>query len=248
MSNPRPEPSDEQAFPGYAVPPGSYTAAPLRRVSYRRLLLTWGVGILVVAAGLVGVSAMRTTAPARYICPPDCGTPPMGRPVAINPRFTAADGAFSVSYPAAGSAYRISTSPMGITADFQAGDGGTLQLFGEPADGRSPRDIAHRLVAETFPDARTAYEIPNTMVGYQQGYGLAADCWPQGSSSSYLKMRILVMVAVKDDLALVAAAVGPFHRFGPDSGASKPSGANLQIALDMGKYVNSFRWRGDPDR
>ncbi len=48
--------------------------------------------------------------------------------------------------------------------------------------------------------------------------------------------------------ALIAAAVGPYHEFGPKSGASKPSGANLQLALDMGKYVNSFRWAGDPPR
>ena len=68
------------------------------------------------------------------------------------------------------------------------------------------------------------------------------------TNSSYMKMRVMVMVAVKDDLALVASAVGPFRQFGPDFGSGKPSGANLQIALDMGKYVNSFSWRGDPRR
>ena len=59
---------------------------------------------------------------------------------------------------------------------------------------------------------------------------------------------MIVMVAVKDDLALVAGAVGPYHAFGPDFGSGKPSAANLQLALDMGKYVNSFSWRGDPPR
>ena len=28
----------------------------------------------------------------------------------------------------------------------------------------------------------------------------------------------------------------------------RPSGASLQLALDIGKYVNSFTWRGDPPR
>jgi len=28
------------------------------------------------------------------------------------------------------------------------------------------------------------------MVGYQPGYGEAADCWPQGANSSYMKMRV----------------------------------------------------------
>jgi len=54
-----------------------------------------------------------------------------------------------------------------------------------------------------------------------------------------------VMVAVKNDYALVAAATGPYHEFAPDFGSGHPSGANLQLALDMGKYVNSFSWRDD---
>jgi hypothetical protein len=235
-------------FPGYAVPAGSYASAPVRRTSRTRLVLTLVAAIAVIALALVGFSALIHKPPVRYVCPPDCGRPPTGTPVEINPRFTAADGAFSVSHPAPGTAYRISTKPNGVTAEFLAGDGGTLQLFSEPANNRSPRDIAKTLVARTFPDTRTAYEIPNAMVGYQAGYGEVADCWPQGANSSYLRMRVLVMVAVKNDLALVAAAVGPYHQFGPDFGFGKPSGANLQLALDMGKYVNSFSWRGDPPR
>jgi hypothetical protein len=235
-------------FPGYAVPAGSYSAVPPRRTSRIRLVLTWFIAIAVIAVALVGVSALIHKPPVRYVCPPDCGRPPTGTPVEINPRFTAADGAFSVSHPAPSPAYRITTKPNGVTADFLAGDGGTLQLFSVPAANRLPRDIAKALVRPTFPDTRTAYEIPNTMVGYQRGYGEVADCWPQGANSSYMRMRVLVMVAVKNDLALVAAAVGPYHQFGPDFGFGKPSGANLQIALDMGKYVNSFSWRGDPPR
>jgi hypothetical protein len=212
------------------------------------LALTWFLAIAVIAAALVGVSAMITKPPARYVCPPDCGRPPTGTPVEVNPRFTAADGSFSVSYPAEGTAYKITTKPNGVTADLLVGDGGTLQLLSQPAGNRSPVQIAKDLVKQTFPDTRTAYKIPNAMVGYQPGYGEAADCWPQGMNSSYMKMRVLVMVAVKNDLALVAAAVGPFRAFGPDFGSGKPSGASLQIALDMGKYVNSFSWRGDPQR
>jgi hypothetical protein len=235
-------------FPGYAVPAGAYSAAPVRRTSRFRLVLTWVLAIAVVALALVGVSAMITKPSVHYSCPPDCGRPPTGTPVEINPRFTAPDGAFSVSYPAEGAAYKITTKPNGITADLLAGDGGTMQLFSQPAANRSPEQIAKDLIKQTFPDTRTVYSIPNAMVGYHPGYGEAADCWPQGSNSSYMKMRVMVMVAVKNDLALVAAAVGPFRQFGPDFGSGKPSGANLQIALDMGKYVNSFAWRGDPPR
>jgi hypothetical protein len=212
------------------------------------LVLIWLSAIVVVALALVGLSAKMTKPAARYMCPPECGSPPTGTPVEINPRFTAADGSFSVSHPAPSSAYRITTRPNGVIAEFLAGDGGKMQLISQPAEGRSAQDIAKSLVKATFPDTRTAYQIPNAMVGYQSGYGEVADCWPQGNNSSYLRMRVLIMVAVKNDLALIAGAVGPYHQFGPDFGFGKPSGANTQIALDMGKYVNSFSWRGDPAR
>jgi hypothetical protein len=234
-------------FPGYAVPGDSYRTSAVRHTSKVRLIVTWSVAIAVVALALVGMTAMMTKPPVRYVCPPDCGRPPTGMPVEINPRFTAADGTFSVAYPGS-SAYRITTTSTGVTADFLGGDGGTMQFFSEPAGGRPPQEIAKALVKRTFPDTRVAYEIPNAMVGYQSGYGEVADCWPQGSNSNYMRMRVLVMVAVKNDLALVAAAVGPYRQFGPDFGFGKPSGANTQIALDMGKYVNSFSWRGDPPR
>ncbi|MCW2687954.1 MAG: hypothetical protein JWR37_2844 [Mycobacterium sp.] len=248
MSAPAPA-APRTAFPGYAVPAGSYTSSPVRHTSHSRLLLMLGVGLAVAVAAVAVVSMLVTPGAApKYVCPPDCGRPPVGSPVQTNPRFTASNGDFSVSYPGPNTAYKVTMNSSGVTADFLGGDGGTLQLFSQPAGTRTPQEIATALVKQTFPDTRTAYDIPNAMVGYQPGYGVVADCWPQGSSSSYMRMRVLTMVAVKNGLALVAAAVGPYHAFGPDFGSGKPSGANLQIALDMSKYVNSFSWRGDPPR
>lgn len=212
------------------------------------VLLLWLIPVLLVGAVLAVISSRVTSPPVRFVCPPDCGRPPIGTPVAINPRFTAPDGSFSVSYPAAGSAYRITTGGDGVVAEFTGGEGGTLRLFSQAAGGRSARQIVDDLKAQHVPDGRVGYEIPNTMVGYQPGFGEAIDYYPQGSTSSYTRMRVLVMAAVKNDLALIASVAGPYHQFGPDFGPGKPSGANVQLALDMGKYVNSFAWRGDPPR
>lgn len=214
----------------------------------RTLLVTWGTGVMLLTAALVVVSAVVSSPPARYRCPPDCGRPPTSDPVATNPRFTAPDGAFSVNYPASGAAYRITTADDGVTADFLAGDGGTMQLIGKPAGGRTPKDIATALVEDTYPDADLDYEIPNAMVGYQSGYGMVLDSWPQNVTGDYMRMRVVILAAVKNDLALIAVATGPYHEYGPDFGPGIPSGANMDLALDMGKYVNSFRWRGDPPR
>jgi hypothetical protein len=227
------------------VPGSSQTAGPARRGSHARVLLTLGAGVGVVALVAVGVSMLISPAAEHYVCPPDCGRPPLGIPVETNPRFTPESGAFSVSYPGPGTAYKATFRPDGVVLDFAAGDTGTLALLGDPARDRTPEQIVKGLLKDKYPDATVAYEIPNASVGYHPGYGVVADSYPQNSTGRYTRLRVLIMVAVKHDYALIAAAVGPYHRFSPDFGTGHPSGANLELAMDMGKYVNSFQWRGD---
>ena len=152
-----------------------------------------------------------------------------------------------MSYHAPGAAYDVEIEPNGITAEWTAGDGGTLRLFSQPAAGRDSEQIARELLEDGFPDAQMAYRLPNATVGYHPGYGEVADYQPLGSAAA-ARMRVIIIVAVKNDLALIAAAKGPFREFTPSFGPGPPSPANLQIAQDMGKYVNSFSWRGDPPR
>jgi hypothetical protein len=234
--------------PGYLVPADSYAAAPVRGTTVIWLLSVLGGAISLIATLVAALTYAITPPVPRYVCPPGCGRPPFGIPVHANPRFTAGDGVFSVSYPGPDTAYQVTTESDGVTLDFTAGDGGTLRLFGQAAANRSPQQIADELIKNTFPDATTAYQVPNAMVGYEPGYGEFADVFPQGSSSDYVRLRIVVMVAEKNGTALIAAANGPFRQFGPDFGPGPPSAANLELALDMDQYVNSFRWRDDPPR
>jgi len=205
------------------------------------------VAIATTAVGALSLSSILVTQKTPYYeCPPNCGQPPLGTPVATNPRFTAPNGEFSVSYPAPDAAYRVTMTDHGVTAELTAGDTGIMQLFSRPAEGRSVREIVNSLLQQRFPGAETAYEIPNAMVGYEPGYGLVADYWPV--NGVYTRVRIVLLAAIKNDLALVAGAGGPYHPYSPDFGPGKPTGTNLEIALDMGQYVNSFTWKGDPPR
>jgi hypothetical protein len=231
-----------------AVPPGPDEAAPLRQTTPRRVLLPLGGVLAAAAVGAVVLSMVITPNLPRYVCPPDCGRPPLGSPVTTNPRFTSPDGSYSFSYPGPGTAYEATVDEKGVVLNFVAGDTGTLVLFGEPARNRTPKQITEDLIQENYPDAEVDYEIPNASVGYQPGYGVVADEYPQDSTGTYTRLRLLVMVAVKNDVALIAAAAGPYHEFSPSFGTGHPSGANLQLAMDMAKYVNSFAWRGDPPR
>ena len=244
----RRNPSDtavSETRPGYALPAGSYAAAPVRHTSHVRLLVPLSIGAAAVAAAGVAISVLVTPTVPRYVCPPDCGRPPLGTPVQSNPRFVSGDGRFSVQYPGPGTAYQAKLNPDGVALDFTAGDKGTLDLYGMPADGKTAKQIAEEQLKTYYPDAKTAYEIPNAMVGYEPGYGVVADDYPQDPTGTYTRLRMVLMVAVKDNYALAAWAVGPYHRFTPKFGSGHPSGANLQLALDMGKYVNSFTWRDD---
>jgi hypothetical protein len=238
----------QAVYPGYAMPEQSYIATPPPRPRFAWLLSRWGIVIVSAAVLFGGAALVLTPKIAHFMCPPDCGKPPTGTPVKALPHFEAPDGSFSVAYPSPGSAYTVKTTAAGVTATYTGGDGGVLQLFSEPAKGRSAKDVVQALVKRSYPDAKVAYEIPNAMVGYQPGYGELVDDWPQGAATSFTRTRVLVMAAVKNDLALVAFATGPYHAFGPEFGPGLPSGANLEIAGDMGKYVNSFRWKGDTAR
>lgn len=239
-----PEPRHTAVVDGVGVAQPRYLVHGMPRARYVPVL---GLLILVLACGytVIGVLDKLVGDAVTYSCPPDCGRPPNAVPVASLPRFTSPDGGFSVAYPAPGSAYEVTTQSNGVTARLTAGGGGVMRLFSEPAKGRVARRVVEDLVRQEYPGATVAYQLPNAMVGYQVGYGEVANFQPPGLATRF-EMRLIVMAAVKNDLALIAVAEGPFRQFTQDFGPGPPSPANLEIAMDMGKYVDSFRWKGDP--
>ena len=239
---------DTDLWPGYAAPADTYIAARVSRQSPIPVLTTWLAGMVILTAIFVGLPALTVKPPPRYNCPPDCGHPPSGRPVSTNPRYTVPGGQFSVAYPAPGSAYVVTTDDTGVTARFTAGDGGEMRLTGEPAAGRSAKEVVKAFLAAKFPTARKAYQVPNAKLGFQPAYGEVADVFPLDLDNSFKRMRVVVIASVKNDFALIAAGTGPYREFGPNFGPGRPSPANVQIAEDMGRYVNSFMWQGDPPR
>lgn len=236
----------ERMFDGVGVPAARYAAPGATRPRYRLTLGLLAAGLAFAMAVLAVWDTLVADA-SKYACPPDCGRPPNAIPVANLPVFVAADGAFSVNYPGSGSAYEVTTQDDGVTAKLVTGDGGVLRLFGQPARGRVARQVVRQLIEQRYPNAQVAYELPNAHIGYQLGYGVVANFAPRGVSSR-IDLRVVIIAAVKNDVALIATAEGPFRRFTADFGPGPPSGANVQIAIDMGKYVESFRWRGDAPR
>lgn len=236
----------EAVYEGVGVKPGHYVATGASRARYRftYALMALGLGVAMTVLFFWDKAVADTST---YACPPDCGRPPNAIPVANLPQFVAPGDAFSVNYPAPGAAYEITTQDNGVTATYTGGSGGVLRLFSEPANGRVARQVVRALIDKKYPNAEVSYELPNAHVGYQHGYGVVADFQPTGFSVNY-QLRVIIVAAVKNDLALIAVAEGPFKRFTRDFGPGPPSGANLELAIDMGKYLESFRWKGDPAR
>jgi hypothetical protein len=190
-----------------------------------------------------------------------------GPPVESYSRFSPTDGGFSVAYPRSGSRHDGSTVAVSLgtngvewtVSGTKGGLGdGKATLFGQTAANQTPTDIATALIQKNYPGAQRAYEIPNAMVGYQPGYGEVDDYYPQAGTSDYTRIRLVVLVAVKNGLALVATAAGPYIAFrpgdsqppksGPSEETDHPSGTSLDLAQRIGPFINSFTWKGDATR
>lgn len=200
-------------------------------------------------------------APPTASAPPGVGVAP-GPPVYSLPRFSPSGGAFSVEYlPQGKQPFNTTVTPTigsnGVALKWTEANGqlfGEATLFGEPAGNQTARDIVDGLIQKYYPGAELDYEITNAMVGYQPGYGVVENYYPQAGASSATSLRVLVMVAVKNGLALVATADGPrvaFHQAtdqdsnGPGV-TDHPSGTDLAVAQWVGGLFNSFSWKGDP--
>ena len=231
-------------FEGVALPGRRYRAAGARRA---RWLATLGLMALGLGIGYVGITVWDKLVDdaATYQCPPDCGRPPNAVPIASLPRWEAPDGSWSVARPAPGGVYDVTTASDGVTARMTTGDRGVLRMVSVPAKGMLARQVVEQYLAKQYPNYSIAYPLPNAMVGYRLGYGAVINYQTPGLSTRN-DMRAVVIAAVKDDLALIAIADGPFRRFSQDFGPGPPSAANLEVAMDMGRYVESFRWKGDP--
>lgn len=191
------------------------------------------------AAGPAASSPDTRVHPAAVIAAPTAQAP---APVRWFKVFQPADGGFSVEYP--------DSATVGANGASWKSDTDQAQLFGVAANNLTPQEIAERFRAANFPNATVGYVIPNARVGYESGYGELDNVDPQSASGPYAPQRVLIMVAVKNGLALVAEASGPL--FAPKNYHGHGTGAELAIVDDaysyFGFFVNTFSWKGDPPR
>ncbi len=230
--------------------PSPFAPPPVKHTRHGRLLALLVVGLLVIGGGVAGASLLAKPTQKTYTCPPDCGTPPTAAPVSSSPVYISSDKSFSVHYDASDKAITSKTSSAGVTETLNVDDGGTVRLFGESASGRTAQQVASDIVKKSFPDAQLGYKVPKAIVGFQPGYGEVDNIYPQSSGGSATRQRLIIMVAVKNNEALVGEALGPYHPAAPgdENDDGHPTGASLEVAQLLDPLINSFTWSGDPPR
>jgi hypothetical protein len=206
--------------------------------------------LLVVGAVVAGTSQWATPGHKTYTCPPDCGHPPTVVPVSDHPLYVSSDKSYSVRYVPTNGSITATTGSSGVTETLHVLDGGVIKLFGMSASGRTAQQVAGQVIDQSFPDAHRVYEVPKAIVGYQPGYGEVDDYYPQSGGGAATHDRLIVMVAVKNNVALVGEALGTYHPSAPgnENDTGHPTGASLEIAQLLDPLINSFSWQGDPVR
>lgn len=232
--------------PGIATP----ARPPVKHTSHTRLIAFFVVGMLVIVGGFLLIGHLATPSKKTPKCPPTCPRPPVGNPVNALPRYTAPDGSFSFGYPRPSKVFgTVKQQPNGVFVPVNVGDGGAVLMQGMRAGGQSAEQVVTGFVRSKFPDAREAYVMPNAQVGYSLGYGVVEDVYLQSSTGSYEHDRVVVLAAVKHDVAVLIAGIGPFHEFAINGLTDgHPSGAGVLVALVMDPLINSVKWKGDPKR
>jgi hypothetical protein len=232
---------------GY-VPAGARPA--VKHSSHSKLIAVFVVGLLIVVGGFLLIAKTATPAHKTAKCPPTCPQPPLGDPVVAMPRFAGPGGTFSVGYPKPDHVFGTAElQKSSVLVPVKVGDGGEILLQGGSSSGKTAEQAVTSFVRSRFPDASRAYAIPNPLVGYQPGYGEVDDIYLQSSDGTSVHERIVVLAAVKNGVAALAAGIGPYHEFAQDGLTNgHPSGAGVLVALVMDPLVNSFRWKGDPAR
>ena len=95
-------------------------------------------------------------------------------------------------------------------------------------------------MARDFPDAVVDYELPNAAVGFRRATAWSPTSWRRTRRS----VRVIMIAAVKNGLALVARRRQAVHAVRSPAAAGMPSPPTCR-SPGHGQYVDSFSWRGD---
>ncbi len=230
----------------------TFAAAPARRPT-RRLRRHHLFGLLALsllaASGILVLVVFLLRPPPPEHCPRlfVCGGPVAGGAVHSGTLYTSKQFGFKVEYgPNSGT----QTSATGIIVDYAGRasyERGQVEILGLDAEGDSSTEVVSAVAQQIAPDATEAYEVPNPYIGDISAVGEAYDVETDGSSNSSGLDRLIVLAAVRGDLAIVVVDMGPYWQFSSSNKTEMalndhPSPADQYAALYADPMVNSVVW------
>ncbi|MGO9343023.1 MAG: hypothetical protein ACLP6E_10960 [Acidimicrobiales bacterium] len=250
-TQPPSQPRLEQGWPGYSYPHAS--GARVRaasRLSHRHVLAGLMGGLAGVVVVLIVISLLaQPSAPVGctgLTCEirPSSGPPVENGSLYTNPKF-----GFTARVLSGGLSTSVSTADDELTITFNANGGslGQLQLAGQAADGQTAEQIVNAEINKIANGAELAYTIPGSMIGYQPGFGAAYNFDSTSSDGQSQTLRVIVMAAVRDNVAVVSVCFGALIQFGDGPGQpndNHPSIADLLIAQTGDPILDSVLWPG----
>ena len=142
---------------------------------------------------------------------------------------------------------RLANGDLTITFNGSGGVQGVLQLGAQTAGGQTAEQIVDAEVNNIANGAQLAYVIPGSMIGYQQGFGAAYNFNSNSSDGQTSTVRLIVLAAIRDNIAVVSVCYGPLQPFGDGQGQyndDHPSIADLEIAQAGDPVIDSVLWPG----
>jgi hypothetical protein len=243
-----------QGWPAYSYPAAAPpNVAAASRFSHRHVLSGLFGGLAGLVVILIIVSLVAKSAPAANCTGLTCAVrPPIGPPVEIGQLYTNQQSKFTarvIESPLIPIAPTVAISNGNLLLTYGSGDNsvGELEIGGANINGRTPEQIVDAIINQIASGAQLAYVIPGAMIGYQPGFGAAYNFSPNSGDGQSGNFRIIIFVAIKNGVAVVAIADGPFVQFGDGKGQfndSHPSIADSIVALAGDPVVNSVLWPG----
>ncbi len=204
------------------------------------------IGLAFLTLLLSAFSQLSTSTPASCVGP-QCRVPPPQHGALSAPSvYTSSRYGFSVEYSSAGGT-PSQTGAASISWDGTLGDGSEVSwtILGGPSKGRSAQQIVTSLQTGNFPDAQFVYAIPGAAVGYTAGYGAVYDLSASPTNGQVIHERVVIMVAIRRNLAVAVAGVGPYQRSTPSDGHPNPADTPLVDLGDFEASSNSVTWPGE---
>ncbi len=246
-------PPDGPAPPGPERATFVASGAPHRALGRMHHLHLFGIlalGLAVVSGVLVLV-VFLLQAPAPKHCPAlfRCGGPVAKGAVHTGTIYRSSRFGFSLEY---GYNSGVKTSPQGIVLNFD-GNGpaqrGQVEIVGVSANGQSASTIAIAAAQQLAPSAIFEYNVPNPYIGGVPAAGEAYNIEQNGASNSQGLERLIVLAAVRGNLAIVVVDAGPYWQFSSSNSTEMglndhPSPADQFAALFADPVVNSVVWPG----